>query len=93
METPKPNDQAGERTPKVESEAADRPVPFVRDHELLTRIGHGSYGDVFLARNIMGTFRAVKVVYRNRFEQAKPYEREYRGIEKFEPVSRTHERR
>jgi serine/threonine protein kinase len=39
----------------------------------------------------MGTFRAVKVVYRNRFEDAAPYEREFEGIRKFEPISRSHD--
>ncbi len=65
--------------------------PSIPDHELLKPIGQGSYGEVWLARNVMGTFRAVKVVYRDRFESDRPYEREYSGIQKFEPISRTHE--
>lgn len=39
----------------------------------------------------MGTYRAVKVVYRKQFEHQRPYEREFNGIQKFEPISRTHE--
>jgi len=46
---------------------------------------------VWLAKNVMGTHRAVKVVYRRTFEHERPYEREFRGIQKFEPVSRTHD--
>jgi serine/threonine protein kinase len=65
-------------------------TPRVPDHELLRRIGRGSYGDVWLARNIVGTYRAVKVLYRDRFEDTKPFEREYTGIQRFEPVSRSH---
>jgi serine/threonine protein kinase len=65
--------------------------PHIPDHELLRRIGGGSYGEVWLARNAMGTLRAVKVVYRASFEQDKPYEREFAGIQKFEPISRDHE--
>ena len=38
----------------------------------------------------MGTYRAVKVVYRMTFEHDRPYEREFGGMQKFEPVSRTH---
>ena len=34
-----------------------RPPP-VPDYELLRRIGSGSYGDVWLARNVLGQFRA-----------------------------------
>jgi len=30
----------------------------IPDHELLRRIGGGSYGEVWLARNVMGTYRA-----------------------------------
>ena len=44
------------------------PVPRVPDHELLRPIGGGSYGEVWLARSVMGTYRAVKVVYRKTFE-------------------------
>lgn len=53
-------------------------------------IGAGSYGEVWLARNVMGTWRAVKMVYRERFGNERPYEREYAGIQKFEPISRSH---
>jgi tetratricopeptide (TPR) repeat protein len=65
--------------------------PAIPDHELLHPIGRGSYGEVWLARNIMGTLRAVKIVYRRQFDDDKPYEREFRGIQKFEPISRSHE--
>lgn len=58
---------------------------------MLRRVGHGSYGEVWLARSTLGTPRAVKVVYRSDFEEARPYEREYSGIRKYEPISRSHE--
>lgn len=67
----------------------DRP-PQVADHELLRRIGSGSYGEVWLARSITGRWRAVKVVSRSRFESDRPYEREFRGVVQFEPISRSH---
>jgi WD40 repeat protein len=35
--------------------------------------------------------RGVKVVYRDRFEEDRPYQREFNGILKYEPISRTHE--
>jgi WD40 repeat protein len=66
-------------------------TPVVRDHTLLRRIGKGSYGDVWLAKNSTGVFRAVKIVYRRAFQDHRPFEREFSGIQKFEPVSRTHE--
>ena len=64
--------------------------PSVPDHELLKKIGQGSYGEVWLARNVVGTYRAVKVVYRETFRDPRPFEREFLGIRKFEPLSRTH---
>ena len=64
--------------------------PDIPDHELLRCIGRGAYGEVWLARNVMGTYRAVKVVYRRTFEHDRPYEREFTGIRRFEPVSRKH---
>jgi serine/threonine protein kinase len=39
----------------------------------------------------MGTYRAVKVVYRKSFADQRPFEREVSGIRKFEPISRSHE--
>src|SRR2546427_3765879 len=67
------------------------PIPSIPDHELLRRIGGGSYGEVWLARNVLGDYRAVKVIYRDKFEHDRPFEREFEGIRKFEPISRLHE--
>jgi hypothetical protein len=58
---------------------------------LLKTIGGGSYGEVWLARNVIGTLRALKVVRRATFERVEHVEHEFRGIQKFEPTSRTHE--
>ena len=65
--------------------------PPIPDHVLLRRIGSGAYGDVWLARSTLGTLRAVKIVYRARFEEDHPYEREFKGIVNYEPISRSHE--
>lgn len=59
----------------------------IPDYELLKKIGHGSYGSVWLARSVTGIFRAVKVVYRARFGDDEPYEREFRGLKEFAAVS------
>ena len=65
--------------------------PAVPDHELIRRIGQGGYGEVWLARNSLGSLRAVKVVYRDSFKDDRPYEREFAGIRSFEPLSRHNE--
>ncbi len=67
-----------------------RPLPQIPDHELLHPIGRGAYGEVWLARNVVGTLRAVKLVYRHDFGDDHPFEREFQGIQKFEPISRSH---
>src|SRR5436189_3734758 len=64
--------------------------PHIPDHELLRCIGSGSYGEVWLARNVMGAYRAIKVIYRKTFTDARPFEREFAGLKRFEPISRTH---
>lgn len=67
------------------------PPPVIPDHEMIRCIGQGSYGEVWLARNAVGTWRAVKVVYRQNFKDARPYEREFAGIQSYEPISRSNE--
>src|SRR5512132_4331584 len=63
----------------------------VPDHRMIWQIGHGAYGEVWLARNVFGTFRAVKLVHRRNFSDEYPFEREFKGIQKYEPISRNHE--
>ena len=76
--------------PETGREAAGKP-PLVANHTLLSLIARGSYGEVWLARSELGQMRAVKLVFRNRFADSKPYERELAGIKRFEPISREHE--
>lgn len=66
------------------------PPPEIPDFSLQRVIGRGSYGEVWLARSVTGSFRAIKIVRRGQFECAKDFEREFRGIQAFEPVSHTH---
>ena len=66
------------------------PVPGVPEHILLRQVGRRSYGDVWLARSTLGEYRAVKIVRRLAFDEAKPYEREREGVRRFEPISRQH---
>ena len=80
--------------PAVEETAAAAPPPVppaVPDHELIRVIGSGSGGEVWLARNVLGLHRAVKVVHEQAFEHRRSFDREFDGVLKFEPVSRLHD--
>jgi hypothetical protein len=59
--------------------------------EILRTIGRGAYGEVFLARDLTGLYRAVKVISRESFDDDRPYEREFEGLQKFEAISRSDE--
>ncbi|MBM3847059.1 MAG: CHASE2 domain-containing protein [Verrucomicrobia bacterium] len=64
--------------------------PVLADHSLLKCVGRGGYGEVWLARNALGLLHVIKIIHRRNFTDAAPYEREFRGIQKFMPVSRSH---
>lgn len=64
------------------------PAPQVPDHVLLRRIGRGSYGEVWLGRSVLGSYRAIKIVYRSTFTEERPFAREFFGVRNFEPISR-----
>jgi hypothetical protein len=61
--------------------------PSIPDYELVRVVGRGSYGDIWLARGVTGLWRAIKVVWRERFTNAEPFEREFRGLKQFAEVS------
>ncbi|MGO8763844.1 MAG: CHASE2 domain-containing protein [Limisphaerales bacterium] len=53
-------------------------------------IGQGAYGTVWLAR-AGGEWRALKAVYLKKFDgHAAPYDREFNGINRYQPVSDRH---
>ena len=62
--------------------------PVIPDFELIRPIGQGAYGEVWLARGLTGVYRAIKVVWRDRFADAGPFEREFSGLKRFTAMSR-----
>lgn len=70
--------------------APKRSHPSIPDHDVLRKIGGGAYGEVWMARGVTGALRAVKIVWREDFDDERTFEREFEGILKYEPISRDH---
>jgi CHASE2 domain-containing sensor protein len=66
--------------------------PSIPGYELFpTPFGEGAYGKVWLARNSDGHWRAVKVIYLKNFNNdITPYEREFNGVSRYQPISHKH---
>lgn len=64
--------------------------PNIPGYTLHQRIGAGSYGEVWLAQSVLGEWRAVKIVRRDKFEETRPYDREFEGLSHYAPISLLH---
>ena len=61
------------------------------DHQLISFIAEGSYGDVFLAQNrLTGQYRAIKIIWKQSCGEGRAFRRELEAIKKYEPISRSH---
>jgi hypothetical protein len=92
MNLPWFRNRQAEKTPAISDSSTNtvQPPP-IAGLELLQCVGRGGYGEVWLAKSaVIGAFRAVKIVYRERFSEDRPFLRELDAIRKFDPVSRTH---
>ena len=67
-------------------------VPETPDYELFDPpFGEGGFGKVWLVRNAIGEWQALKAVYQSKFGKLTgPYEAEFKGIERYKPVSEKH---
>jgi CHASE2 domain-containing sensor protein/class 3 adenylate cyclase len=74
----------------TERETSD--VPEVPEYDLFTpHFGEGGFGKVWLAKNAVGQWQAVKAVYLSKFDNnPRPYESEFNALIKYKPVSEKH---
>src|SRR5205809_8132642 len=87
MNEPEPKTQ----TPPQVSPAGPVKPQQLPDHELLHRIGRGSYGEVWVARGVTGAYRAGKIGRGENIEDGRLCEREFAGLLQVERNPRTHE--
>ncbi len=66
--------------------------PEAPDYDLTTPpFGEGGFGKVWLARNAIGQWQALKAVYQSKFgTKTGPYEAEFKGIKRYKPISDRH---
>jgi hypothetical protein len=80
--------------PLAAAQATKQPVlvPDTPDYQLLhPPFGEGAYGKVWLARNAIGQWQALKVIYLSHFDDdPEPYDREFNGIKRYKPLSDKH---
>jgi CHASE2 domain-containing sensor protein/class 3 adenylate cyclase len=71
---------------------ADETLPDASDYELIEPpIGKGGFGKVWIVRNAIGQWQALKAVYASSFgDNRGPYEAEFKGLERYKPVSEKH---
>src|SRR5262245_7515317 len=83
-------DGEGPSSPAPEAAPPIHTPPEIPNLRLLRCIGRGAYGEVWLSRNEIGVHLAAKLIYKDSFTDRSPFEREYRGILHYTPLSRTH---
>jgi len=82
--------EASESATILAQAQASRPDVSIPDHTLVRSVGRGAYGEVWLAKSAIGSFHAVKIVHRHDFRTPDSYEREFKGIERYMPISLEH---
>lgn len=87
---PRATARPAEGPPGATPAAAGATSPVIPHYTLVRPIGRGAYGEVWLARSIIGSYEAAKIVHRRDFAEAEPYEREFHGIREYTPISRGH---
>ncbi len=77
---------------RVRIEVLEDSLPDAPEYEIITpEIGQGGFGKVWIARNAIGQWQALKAVYESKFNGDRgPYETEFKGLRRYKPVSERH---
>lgn len=67
--------------PSIRSDTTENLKRLFPDYRFLCPIGHGAYGEIWLARADSGTHRAIKLVARDTAPDGTRHDRERRGIQ------------
>ena len=80
------------RNQTIRLELPAEEVPDAPEYEIITpAVGKGGFGKVWIARNAIGQWQALKAVYQSNFgENRAPYEAEFKGLQRYKPVSEKH---
>lgn len=80
---------SGGNLPTLPVKRVVRPTPSIPDHEVVRQIGSGAYGEVWLAKSLTGAWRAVKIVWREDFEDERSFNRNLRAFSSMNPSPAT----
>jgi eukaryotic-like serine/threonine-protein kinase len=78
-------------SPQATPSESPQSLPSIPEHEVIRRIGRGASGEVWLAKNFLGVYRAVKVIRSGQGGRQRSIENEFIGMMQFEPISRLHD--
>ena len=70
---------------------ATRQPPPIPDYELILLIGEGGFGEIWMGRDALGLYRAIKVIRYSEGKSLESYQAEYHGITHYAPFSRKYE--
>ena len=84
--------QTGQPAPKPAPKTPAAELPDTPDYELFDPpFGEGAYGKVWVVRNAVNQWQALKVIYLSKFDNnTDPFDREFNGISRYKPISDKH---
>lgn len=65
--------------------------PPIPDYELILLIGEGGFGQIWMGRDVLGLYRAIKVIRYSESSSLESYQAEYHGIAHYAPYSRRYD--